>query len=187
MAFDPAQVGRKLIAVGEGQTKTGNKLKSAADELRGVAAIFDDNARVDRALGAIETATRSLRNLVSLIANAFHSVASGLDSITVPSIDPDSRVFDIPVIGRVRLVTGVDISSARPFRPIGASVEAVADNLDNIRVGLLEIANGARDLQEQLPAVKTGILNGADEMAKGGQDLVAAGTAMEDAGNLLAS
>lgn len=187
MAFDPAQVGRKLIAVGEGQIKTGNKLKSAAKQLKDVAAIFDDDARVDRALGAIETATRSVRNLVSLIATAFHSVATGLDSITVPSIDPDSRVFDIPVIGRVRLVTGVDISSARPFRPIAAGIEAVADNLDNIRAGLLEIANGARDLQDQLPTVKTGVLNGAGEMDKGGDDLVAAGTTMKDAGTLLAS
>jgi hypothetical protein len=186
MPFDPAQIGRKLIVVGEGQVKAGNKLKQCATELREVGATLDDNARVDQALGSIQRATRSIRELLSPIATALHWIAGALDGITVPDVDFDRRQFDIPVIGKVRLVTGITISQKHPLRPIGLSVESVADNLDNVRAGLEEIADGTNDLQDQLPTIQGRILSGADDMEKGGQDLISAGTAMQDAGTLLA-
>ncbi len=187
MPFDPAQVGRKLIAVGEGQRKTGNKLRHSATELRQIAASLDDNARFDQALGSIENATRSIRELVTPIAAALHSVADGLNSIKVPDFDWVKTELDIPVFGKIRVVTGITRSESRPLRAIGASVETVADNLDAIRSGLRTVADGAKDLQDQLPALKTRILGAADDMEQGGQDLVAAGTAMTEAGTMLSS
>ena len=187
MAFDPVQVGRKLIAVGEGQRKTGNKLKHSATELRQVAATLEANARVDLALGSIKTAARSIRDLMTPVSTALHSIADGLNGVKVPDFDWVKTELDIPVFGKIRVVTGITKSESRPLSGIGSNVETVADNLDNIRVGLRTIADGARDLQDQLPGVKARILGGADDMEKGGQDLVEAGTAMAEAGTMLVS
>lgn len=187
MAFDPVQVGRKLIAVGEAQRKTGNKLKHSATELRGIAATLDENARVDTALGSIKTAARSIRELLTPVSTALHSIAGALDSVKVPDFGWDKTSFDIPGFGTLKVITGISRSDSRPFRTIGSNVETVADNIDNIRAGLRTIADGAKDLQEQLPGLKTRVLSGADDMEQGGLDLVAAGTAISEAGSMLAS
>lgn len=187
MAFDPAEVGRKLIAVGEKQITTGKKFDLAAKESREVATALNDNGRVDRSLGSVENGTRSTRNLLTPVATALHTVANGLNSISVPSIEFDTRTIELAVIGRVRFVTGISVSSSRPFRSIGSSIEAVADDIDNIRTGLKDIADAVKDLQEELPNIKTRILNGSVEMEKGGDVLVEAGTIMKEAGTLLAS
>jgi hypothetical protein len=185
MPFDPVQVGRKLITVGDEQRKTGNKLKHSATELRQIAANLDNNARVYQALDSIKSAARSIRDLMTPVSTALHSIATGLNNVIVPNIDWVKTEFDIPVIGKIKVVTGITRSESRPLSAIGASVETVADNLDNIRGGLGTIADGARDLHDQLPTFKTRILGGADDMENGGQSLIVAGTAMTDAGTML--
>lgn len=186
MAFDPGKIGKKLVVVGDKQIATGKKLDLSAKELRGVAAALNENERVDKSLGAIENGTRSTRELLMPVSTTLHSIATGLSGISIPTVDFQTKTIDFPVVGKVKFVTGISVSSSHPFRTIGASVESVADNIDNIEKGLKKIADAVKDLQDALPNIKTRILEGTNEMEQGGQDLVMAGTAMKEAGTLLA-
>ena len=187
MAFDPGKVGKKLVVVGDKQIATGKKLDASAKELREVAAALKENERVDKSLGAIESGTRSTRELLLPISTTLHSIATGLNGITIPSVDFDTKTIDFPVVGKVKFVTGLSVSSSHPFRTIGAGVESIADNLDNIEKGLKKIADAVKDLQDALPNIRTRIIAGTNDMEQGGEDLVVAGTAMKDAGTLLTS
>lgn len=187
MPFDPKELGNKLIVVGERQITTGQKIKSAAQDLRVVAKTLNENQRIEQSLGSIENGTRSTRNLLTPISQTLHSIADGLSGISIPSLDVDKRTIGFPGIGEVRFVTGISVSSLRPFQVIASNIESVADKIDNIRNGLKDIADAVKDLQDGLPNVRSGILNGADDMEQGGEDLAEAGTAMKDAGALLAN
>jgi hypothetical protein len=187
MTLDPGKIGKKLVVVGDKQITTGEKLGGSAKELREVAAALNGKQRVDKSLGAIEEGTLSTRELLKPISKTLHSIATSLKGVTIPSIDVDTKSIDFPVVGKVKFVTGVSVSSLHPLRTIGSSVESVADNIDNIEKGLKKIADAVGDLQKALPNIRSRILKGADDMEQGGQSLVEAGTATKEAGTLLAS
>jgi len=186
MAFDPQAVNTQLGKVGDSHITTGNKLVESAAELRTMAATLNENERIDRALGSIETGMRSTRDLLAPVATSLHSVATALSNITVPSIQFDRRELDLGPAGIFRVVTGISISSTRPLRAIGTSVESVADDIDNIRTGLRDTASAADTLQDELPRIRTRLLSGADDLEQAGGELVGAGRAIQDVGHLLA-
>lgn len=184
MAFNPKEVAKKLNEVGEHQIATGQKLEQSAAAFRKVAVALKDNERIDQSLGAIESGTRSTRNLLMPISAGLRLIASSIDRISIPTVDFNTRKIDIPVVGRIKVVTKISVASTRPFRDIASSINSVADDLDNIGNGLKAIADGVGDLQNELPNVSNFILNGADEMEQSGNNLVETGQAMQAAGAL---
>ena len=184
MVFDPNAVKSKLGEVGNNHIKTGNKLIHSATEVRTVATALDDDERIATSLGTIETGTRSTRDLLTPVAASLHSVASGLSSITVPSIEFERRELDFGALGRYRVITSISISSTRPLRGIGTNIESVADDLDNVRTALRDIAAATGILQDELPQIRTRLASGADDLEAAGKELVAAGTAIQDVGML---
>lgn len=187
MAFDPSVVGQKLIIVGGKQIESGGKLIQAAGKMREIAELLVEGGRVDRSMEKGEIGIRSTRDLLGPVAMACHSIAAAFSAVQVPNVEFQSKSIDIPVIGRQRFITGITVTSVRPFRAIGTSIEAVAEDLDHIRTSLKDIADAVRDVHADLPTIKANIQEGATEARSGGQNLSEGGTALKDAGTLIAA
>lgn len=185
MAFDPKGLGDMLVIVGKKQIATGTSLNHSATKVRSVADLLQDNGRVDRSLGSMENGTRATRNLLTPISNALHSTANVLDGISIPTIEFQTQSVDLPVVGRFRFVSSISLSSSRLFRSAAASINSVADDVDDIRGALLSIAAAMADLQNEMPNIRREVLGAAKDMEQGGASLIEAGTVLEEEGILL--
>ncbi len=187
MAFDPKEIGKRLVAVGDKQTTTGKNLEKIAKELRLTAGSLGDPKGVTASLTSVETGTRSTRDLLLPVVTLLKSIASGLDAIKVPTVDFNRSTFDIPVIGKVQLVTGITVGSTRPLRDIATKFKETAENINNVAKALKTIADGVRDAQIQMPKVQANLLTSAAAVEQGGKDLQLSGTLIKEAGTLFQS
>ena len=185
MPFNPVVLGNQLIVAGQKQKSTAAKLTKAAGQLREFAKVLKAGEQLDTSLGSIRTGVRSTRTLLGPVVTALQFIVNALNSVRIPTITPQTRRINFPVIGRVRFVTGIRIGTTRPFTSIATRVNTVRGNIANIRAALNAIANGLRDVRKDLPQIRSNVLNTAKEMDSGSKDLVAAGDAMEMAGTAL--
>ncbi|MCX6140823.1 MAG: hypothetical protein NTX15_08355 [Candidatus Kapabacteria bacterium] len=183
MAFDPKAIGKQLVSVGDKQVSTGKNLESVAKELQSVAGALGERG-LATSLTSVETGTRSTRELMLPIVSLLRSVATGLDGVRTPTVDFSRSSFDIPVIGKVQLVTGITVGSTRPLRDIAKNIKDTAENINNVAKALKVIADGVRDTQKQLPVVKANLLNSAAAISQGGKDLQTSGALIKQTGTL---
>jgi hypothetical protein len=80
---------------------------------------------------------------------------------------------------------GFHISSTHPLQGIGTNLEYVADRLDEIAKALAYIVEGISTLHTQMPNTRQTLIECAADVDNCGNDLLAAGSALQDAGNLL--
>jgi len=187
MALDMKEIGKKLIEVGTSETKTGKELIKAAAQLENIGEKIKKDERIDKSLTSIENGIRSTRDLLKPVSAVMHAISDALGSISTPKIEVDTREIDLPVIGRIHIVTGVSISSTRLFKKIADDIDSAADDLDNIIKAIKDIADGMKAVHAELPNITASMLSGAADMEDGGNNLVSAGTAMTEAGALLAA
>jgi len=185
MPFNPAVLGDEMIVAGQKQKSTGAKLAKAAGQLREFSKVLKAGEQLDTSLGSIRTGVRSTRTLLGPVVTALQFIVNALNGVRIPTITPQTRSINFPVIGRVRFVTGITIGSTRPFTSMATRVNTVRANIANIRAALNAIANGLRDVRNELPQIRSNVLNTANEMDRGATDLIAAGDAMEVAGTQL--
>lgn len=185
MAFDPRAVGTKLVVVGDKQISTGKNMEAMAKELRATATTIADPKGLPTSLTSIETGTRSTRELLLPLVTLLKSIASGIDAIKTPTVDFNKAVLDIPVLGKVTVITGITIGSTRPFRDVATQLKETADNINNIAKALKTIADGVREAGKQLPSIQTKLLSGATDIEQGGKDMQQAGATLKEAGALL--
>jgi hypothetical protein len=112
-------------------------------------------------------------------------IVNALNGVRIPTITPQTRRINFPVIGRVRFLTDIRIGSTRPFISMATRVNTVRANIANIRAALDAIANGLRDVRNELPQIRSNVLTTANEMDNGATDLIDAGNALEVAGTAL--
>jgi hypothetical protein len=174
-----------MIVVGRKQKSTGAKLTKAASQLREFSKALKAGAQLDTSLGSIRTGVRSTRTLLGPVVTALQFIVNTLNGIRIPTITAQTRRINFPVIGRVRFVTGFTTGSTRPFTSMATRVSTVRTNIVNIRAALDAIADGLREVRNELPQVRSTVLNTAKEMDSGATDLIAAGDAMELAGTQL--
>lgn len=185
MPFSPTATAKKLKAAGTQQLEVAARLKSSADFLDDAVDELAADGEVVGSLADIETGTRSTRDLVGLPVPVLRGIATALDGIRIPTVSVDSRNINIPVIGNIRVVTGVSVGSARPFRDIATDLRGIADDLNNVRVALLRVADGMGDLQERMPEIRDGMTNSAKDLRNASKAMTASGNAMIDAGTLM--
>jgi len=185
MAFDPRAVGTKLVVVGDKQLSTGKNLEAMAKDLRATAAALADPKGLPTSLVSVESGTRSTRELLLPVVALLKTIASGVDSIKTPTVDFDKKVLDLPVIGKVTVITGITVGSTRPFRDVATQLKETAENINNITKALKTIADGVRDAGKQLPTVQARLLSGATAAEQGGKELQLAGGVLKEAGALL--
>lgn len=186
MTFNRVEVGQKLVEVGDKQIAAGRKMEKAGQELRNWSDKLNGDERIARSLRSIERSVVSVVNLLTPISATLHVVVDGLNKIVIPSLRVRTNTIDFPVVGQVSFVSGVTVSSSRPLRTIASQINAIADNIDNIRDGLLTIASSTEEIHNQLPDMRLRIVDASAELETGGSNLVEAGTAMKDAATLLA-
>lgn len=185
MPFNPATTGAKLKAAGNQQLQVAARLASSAEFIDDAVEELAPDGEVVGSLDDIEAGTRSTRDLVGLPVPALRGIATALDAIRVPTISVNSRNINIPVIGNIRIVTGVSVGSTRPFRDIATDLRGIADDLNNVRVALLRVANAMGDLQDRMPEIRDGMSNSAKDLRNASKAMTTSGNAMIDAGTLM--
>jgi hypothetical protein len=182
------RLGLALIANGKQEILVSKNLDAAATSLGQIAPRLKQDGRIATSMSDIEDGTRSVRDLLKPVAQMLHFVATKLDQIKVPHLDIATRRINIPVVGRVRVVTGVSINQKWPFRDLGVvgAISGTADDVDNIRKALKAIANGIRDVHTDLPIIRANIVNGSKSGKRAAANLNRAGTRMVAAGHILA-
>lgn len=185
MPFNPASTGAQLKAAGKQQLQVAARLKSSADFLDTAVKELAPRGQVVGSLSDVEAGTRSTRDLVGLPVPALRTIATTLDGIRIPTVAVNSRNINIPVIGRIRIVTGVTLGSTRPFRSVATSLRGVANDLSNVRVALLRVADAMAQLQDRMPEIRLGITRSANDLRNASKAMTSSGTAMIDAGTLM--
>jgi hypothetical protein len=185
MAFDPEALGDQMVVAGQKQIATGGKLKEGAVQLREFGDSLAPGEQIHTSMGSIRDGATSIRSLLAPVVTALQFIVTALNGIRIPTVTPQTRNINFPVIGQVRFVTGITIGSTNPFAAIATRVETVRANFANIRDALNTIANDLRDLRNQLPDIRTNLVGTADDMDSGGTDLIASGQALRTAGTAL--
>jgi peptidoglycan hydrolase CwlO-like protein len=184
---DLVQTGKKMKAAGKAQVSMGKKLDGLANQMRSVAKILKTDGKFDKSLIKIKDGINSTSNLLAPVETTLRALAGILRAVTVPSINPNTRTIDIPVVGRVTIVTGITISSTNPLSNVANKVDSVANDISNVRNALNTIANAMNDLHNELPKIQKGVENGADEAENAGDLITQSGDIMQEAGVLISS
>lgn len=182
------RLGLALIATGKQEILASKNLDAAATSLEKIAPLLRPRGRVDKSMSSLEAGTRSTRDLLTPVASALHFVANKLNQIKVPRLNTTTRRINIPVVGRVRIVTSVSVSKTRPFRDFGivGKISEIADDIDNIAKALKTIADGIRDIHKDLPVMRANVVNGSKSAKTAAANLNTSGTQMVAAGGILA-
>ena len=103
MPFKPYDVGAKLETVGDKQIDTGRTLQGYSRKVRSVGTVLRDDSTarrgtpsINQSMDSIEAGTRSVRTLLSPVADTLHGISAGFAAIALPSIDVSYTTFDIP-------------------------------------------------------------------------------------------
>ena len=180
MAIYFKKVGDKMSTSGEKQKKTGEKLISYSEDFKAFGQIFENDGKLDNALESTETAVKVIRNLLAPPVNILKGIGNAFNAIVVPDLDVFTRRIDIPVVGRITIVTGVNVGTQRPFRAIGNSFNDLADDINDIRTTLGDIAKACNDSQAEFGKIQVKINEGSGEIKQAGESLVETGALLSE-------
>jgi hypothetical protein len=182
MPLDSAALGTSLTETGRSQVAAGERLRGTGGRIRALAGLLRSDKQILRSLEEIETGVRAVRSVLGLVVTGMNAAGSALNGIRVPTLQVRSASLAIPVVGDVRVVTGIDVEDARPFGPAASALDGVARQFDDVRTGLLAVAHAMRDVRQELPAIRAELTGAADECTAAGDTLAESGRLLQDAG-----
>ncbi len=112
-------------------------------------------------------------NQIGQVAGLLEDIDSLLRDVEVPVLDIKKNTFDIPVVGSVRLVTGVDIEDAKPFAPVANLFDSAHDDLIAVKQNLSNTANQLEALSGVFLQTGNNLNTMGDQLKLGGQSLKA--------------
>ena len=183
---DSQQAGEQVIITGQKLVDTGQRLDNSSVQMLFASEQLGQQ-HVAQSLESVETGTNSIRNLLAPVVTALRRIASGMRSITIPTITPQYRSVSFPVVGNVRFVTGITTGSTSPFSSIANDLDGVANDVDNVRTALQTICGAIAGLRTNISTIQANINQAANETKAAGSLLAESGTTLQQAGRLIAS
>ena len=182
---DLKAVGTELIGVGTKQKAIGKNLKASATRVAALAEMFNASGKLSSGLATLRSSVTTLRNYLGPVATALNFIANTLNGISIPTVSPRTSSINIPGIGNVTFVTGVNVGKTEPFTSVATRVNTVLTNVNSARDTLAEIAEAVKDFRGEFPAIKQELTGTANTINQGGTEMEAAGGSMITAGTLL--
>jgi methyl-accepting chemotaxis protein len=187
MPFTPKDLGNSLMTSGDSQINAGNNCIKQSGKALEIAEIFKSGARIHTDMDSVEEGTKSIAVLLSPISSKIKSISDAFSDFSIPTIRTTSKTIGIPAVGDIKVITGITIGSAQPLTSVATFLTGIATNIDKIITALTTVATGINDLQLQLPEMRKTIVEASATIKAGGEDMVKAGTAMKNAGKVLAA
>ena len=184
MAFNPLQVGDKLIAVGQKLNSTGDKLKTTSVKINSVADAFLPAGTLVQSITSIKQGAVSIRTLLNPVSTALTFIGTTLNNIEIPTVAFTLKTLEIAFV-KFTFVSGITMGKIKPFSSIATKVNTVLTNVNNIRETLLTTSTAITNLIASFPFIRNDIRSGATDLASAGDVMKESGTFINDAGNLI--
>ena len=184
MAFNPLQVGDKLIAVGEKLNNTGEKLKITSVKITTVGDAFLPAGTMVASITAIKQGAISIRNLLNPVTTALTFIVNTLNNVEIPTVTFATKALEIAFV-KFTFVSGITIGKIKPFSSIATRVNTVLTNVNSIREALLTTTAAITSLIASFPSIRNDIRSGAADLTSAGDIMKESGTFITDAGKLI--